>query len=57
LGFCNSCLYVLVMAICKRCKKHLTIASKSFAIAHWDAKNARALYARRYMPSDNGELI
>lgn len=47
LGFGYSWTYVLVMAICRRCKKHLTVASKSFAIDHWDAQNARALYARR----------
>lgn len=43
MGVGNSCLYVLVMAICRWCKKHLTIASKSYAITHLDAQNARPL--------------
>jgi hypothetical protein len=49
LGFCYSWYRVLGMAIHDWCEKHLAIASKSFAIAHWDAQKPRALYAKRYV--------
>ncbi len=56
LDFGFSSLHVLGLALFKWCKKHLTIASKSFAFAHWDAQIARALYARRWAPKKSLRL-
>jgi hypothetical protein len=49
LGYSSSGLHVLGMANYEWCTEHLTTESKSFAIAHRDAQNTRALYARRYL--------
>jgi len=37
-------------------QKNITITSRSFAIAHWDAQKARAPYVKRYVLKEEIEL-